>query len=95
VKFDALVTAVSTVGFPIVAVMVLGWFCWKVYQNQREDNQKRECALTDQIKSISETNKEQMTKFSASLDNFGNTLSKIDGRLSVLETAVLTSKVNR
>lgn len=87
-NFDAIVAAVTTVGFPIVLVIVLVFFCWKVYQ----DSKCREDKLNKQIDNITAQNREQTEKFADSLDNFGHTLSKIDGRLSVLENAVLTAK---
>ena len=86
--FDAIIKAITTVGFPIVLVIILVIFCWDVYK----DSKSREDKLNTQIDKINDQNKVQNEKFANSLEQFGNTLEKIDGRISVLENAVLQSK---
>ena len=34
--------AITTLGFPIVCVVFLGWFIWKIWLRQQEQNEKRE-----------------------------------------------------
>ena len=75
---EALLGAIGTVGFPIVVCLLCGYFIYKVWQQQTTANHEREEKLYEQI-----------GRFSAALDNFGNTLSVIDARLEVIETKVL------
>ena len=35
---DAILQAITTVGFPIVCAMVLGWFIYKIYRDTNEKN---------------------------------------------------------
>ena len=41
---EAVVTIISTVGFPIAACLFLGWFIWHIYKRseQREDELRQE-----------------------------------------------------
>lgn len=61
-------------GFPMVCVVVLGIFIYKIYQQ----SVKREERLYTQI-----------DKFGESLDGFNTTLTKIDARLEVVEKHIL------
>lgn len=65
---------ISTLGFPIFCALVLGYVGYKLLQQQREDNLRREDRLFLQLDS-----------FSKSLDNFNATLIKIDTRLEAVE----------
>lgn len=35
---DAVLQAITTVGFPIVCALVMGWFIYKIYVNTTEQN---------------------------------------------------------
>lgn len=35
---DAILTAITTVGFPIVCALVMGWFIYKIYINTTDQN---------------------------------------------------------
>ena len=61
-------------GFPIVCVVALCIFIYKIYQQ----SVKREERLYSQI-----------DKFGESLDGFNTTLTKIDARLEVVEKHIL------
>ena len=37
---DAIISAITTVGFPIVCAMVMGWFIYKIYTNSTEQNKQ-------------------------------------------------------
>ena len=75
---EAVLGAIGTVGFPIAICLLCVYFIYKVWQQQTTANHEREEKLYEQI-----------GKFSAALDNFGNTLSVIDARLAIIETKVL------
>lgn len=35
---EAILSAITTVGFPIVCALVMGWFIYKIYTNSTEQN---------------------------------------------------------
>lgn len=65
---------ISTVGFPIVCVIGMAYFFYKMWQknSDREDKALAQSAA-------------QMEKFSNSLDKFNETLIRIDTRLEAVE----------
>ena len=70
----AITSLISTVGFPIVCVIAMGFFFYKVWQHNTEREDR-----------IAEQQAAQMEKFSNSLDNFNVTLTRIDARLEAVE----------
>ena len=54
-------TAISTLGFPIVCVLFLGWSIWKIWMSQQEQNKEREDKLYEYIGKAQAVN-EQLTK---------------------------------
>ena len=64
---DAIITAITTVGFPIVCALVMGWFIYKIYNNTTQQNKQameqlqarsaeREDKLYTQLDKLQETN---------------------------------------
>ena len=37
---EAVLTAITTVGFPIVCALGMGWFIYRIYQNSTEQNKQ-------------------------------------------------------
>lgn len=54
-------TAISTLGFPIVCVLFLGWFIWKIWMSQQDQNKEREDKLYEYIGKAQAVN-EELTK---------------------------------
>lgn len=54
-------TAISTLGFPIVCVLFLGWFIWKIWMSQQDQNKEREDKLYEYLGKAQVVN-EQLTK---------------------------------
>ena len=54
-------TAISTLGFPIVCVLFLSWFIWKIWMSQQDQNKDREDKLYEYIGKAQAVN-EQLTK---------------------------------
>ena len=50
--------AITTLGFPIVCVVFLGWFVWKIWLRQQEQNEKREEKLYACITEAENLNKQ-------------------------------------
>lgn len=65
---------ITTLGFPIVCVIALGYFVYKIWMQTNETAKSREERMFAQL-----------DKFSTSLDNFNTTLIKIDTRLDTVE----------
>lgn len=72
-----LTNLITTIGFPIVACIVIYKQMAKNMENQREDSLKREEKLFNQL-----------DKFGESLNNFDNTLKSIDQRLKDIEDKI-------
>lgn len=39
-EFNTIVSLIGTLGFPIVACLVMGWFIFKIYKNTTTENAK-------------------------------------------------------
>lgn len=72
--YNVLLQMIDSHGFPIVCVIALCIFIYKIYQQ----SVKREERLYSQI-----------DKFGVSLDGFNTTLTKIDARLEIVEKHIL------
>ena len=57
-------TLIGTLGFPIVCVIFLGWFIWKIWNKQQDDNKSREEKLYEFIGKAQVVN-EELTKTNA------------------------------
>lgn len=53
--------AISTLGFPIVCVLFLGWFIWKIWMSQQDQNKEREDKLYEYLSKAQAVN-EELTK---------------------------------
>jgi hypothetical protein len=42
---NTVVTLIGTLGFPIVACIVMGWFIFKIYKNTTEENARNMAAV--------------------------------------------------
>ena len=71
---NELAQAITTLGFPIVCCLGLGYYISTTTKLNREDNNKREERMFSQLE-----------RFGDSLDNFNKTLSNMDMRLANLE----------
>lgn len=55
---EAILSAVSTVGFPIACAIVMGWFIYKIYNNTTEQNK----ANMEQVQSRCAEREEKLYK---------------------------------
>ena len=81
VTFDAILSAIGSVGFPIVLAIGLVYFCYWMIKQNNEQAKEREAKLYEIIHE--ETDK--LDKFSLTMDKFNETLIKIDSRVEVIE----------
>lgn len=84
--------AITTLGFPIVCVVFLGWFIWKIWLRQQEQNERREEKLYTCIteaqnvnKQLIETNSEFMevlTDYRSDLDEIKQNVNEIKNTIT-------------
>ena len=84
--------AITTLGFPIVCVVFLGWFIWKIWLRQQEQNEKRETKLyacITEAQSVNErlieTNSEGMevlTDYKSDLDEIKQNVTEIKNTIT-------------
>ena len=65
-------TAISTLGFPIVCVLFLGLFIWKILMRQQDQNKEREDKLYEYLGKAQAVN-EELTKTNSEFVNVLNT----------------------
>ena len=76
---------ITSLGFPIVCVLALGWFVYQNSKNQREDNKAQMEAMAERCQKREDKLYEQIDKFNVVLNSFNETLIRIDARLEALE----------
>lgn len=54
-------TLITSLGFPIVCVVALGWFIWKIWTSQQDQNKEREDKLCEYLGKAQALN-EELTK---------------------------------
>lgn len=65
-------TLISTLGFPIVCVIFLAWFIWKIWMGQQDQNKQREDKLYEYLGKAQAVN-EELTKTNAEFVTVLNT----------------------
>lgn len=83
-------TAISTLGFPIVCVLFLGWFIWKIWMSQQDQNKEREDKLYEYIGKAQAVN-EQLTKTNS---EFVEVLHSYKSDLDTIKSDVTEIKQN-
>lgn len=59
---NEILQAITTVGFPIVCALVMGWFIYKIYTNTTEQNKANMAAVQERCKEREEKLYEQLAK---------------------------------
>lgn len=83
-----IVEIIATVGFPIAACLVLGWFIWKIYKQ----SEKREEALRQEINEGREINKEAIKTLALYAERLG--VIESDVREIKTDILILTERTN-
>lgn len=65
--FTLILELIASVGFPITACLILGWFIWKIYKKSEE----READLRQEIKENQEVNKEAIRTLAIYAERIG------------------------
>lgn len=77
---NAIQTLVSSLGFPIVCVLALGWFVYRAFEKFTAQSEKREEKLCDVISQAQETNERLSNtnaEFVAVLNTYKSDLDEI------------------
>lgn len=79
---------IATVGFPIAACLILGWFIWRIYKKSED----REAELRQEIKENQEINKEAIR----TLALYAERLGVIEGDVREIkqDIVILTERTN-
>lgn len=93
---DTILSAITTVGFPIVCAIVMGWFIYKIYTNSTEQNKanmeqvqarcaEREEKLYEQIGKAQEINGQAIatiSHYAEKLDVIHDDIKEIKAKLN-------------
>lgn len=82
---DLVAQIISTVGFPIVAVIACGFFIYKIYLLYRTDCNNRIKEIEGSAEHREKLLYEQINSFTEVLDNFSETLIRVDAKLESIE----------
>lgn len=93
---EAILSAVSTVGFPIACAVVMGWFIYKIYNNTTEQNKanmeqvqarcaEREEKLYKQIEKNQEINGQAI----ATISHYAEKLDTIHDDVKEIKSIIL------
>lgn len=93
---EAILSAVSTVGFPIACAIVMGWFIYKIYTNTTEQNKanmeqvqarcaEREEKLYKQIEKNQEINGQAI----ATISHYAEKLDTIHDDVKEIKSIIL------
>lgn len=81
ITFETILSAIDSVGFPIVLVIGLVFFCYWMIKQNNERTKEREAKLYE----IIHEEMDKLDKFSLTMDKFNETLIKIDSRVEIIE----------
>ncbi|MFQ7307216.1 MAG: hypothetical protein ACLROY_01180 [Mediterraneibacter sp.] len=83
--------AITTLGFPIVCVVFLGWFVWKIWLRQQEQNEKREeklYACITEAQSVNERLVETNSEFMSVLTDYKADLDEIKQNVTEIKNTI-------
>ena len=83
--------AITTLGFPIVCVVFLGWFIWKIWLRQQEQNEKRETKLyacITEAQSVNERLIETNSEFMEVLTDYKTDLDEIKQNVTEIKNTI-------
>ena len=84
--------AITTLGFPIVCVVFLGWFIWKIWLRQQEQNEKRETKLyacITEAQSVNERLIETNSEFMEVLTDYKSDLDEIKQNVTEIKNTII------
>ena len=89
--FAMIVELIGTIGFPLVAVLVMGWFIFKIYNDTQAKGKEREERLYEEIKANREVNAQAIatiTLYADRLDTIQHDVSEIKSNITTLTERV-------
>ncbi len=96
-ELNTIISLIGTVGFPIVACLVMGWFIFKIYKNTTSENAKnmeavqarckeREERLYEQIDRCQEVNAQAVATITLCTERLGSLEQDVREIKHILET---------
>ena len=77
--------AITQVGFPIVVVIGLCWFVYKIYQNTTQENKENMAAVQERCKQREEKLYEYLEKAQAINSQAIATIARYDEKLDIIQ----------
>lgn len=82
---EAILAAITQVGFPIVCVVVMGWFIYKIYQNTTEQNISNMAQVQERCRVREEKLYSYLDKAQEINSQAITTLARYDEKLNVIQ----------
>lgn len=82
---EQVLTAITQVGFPIVMVIGLCWFVYKIYQNTTEENKRNMAAVQERCKEREEKLYAYLEKAQEINGQAIATLARYDEKLDIIQ----------
>lgn len=85
--FATIIEMIGSIGFPLVAVLVMGWFIFKIYNDTQIKTKEREDRLYEEIKANREVNAQAITTiglYADRLKNIENDVNEIKTDITVI-----------
>ena len=83
--FETIMVAITQVGFPILCVIVLGWFIYKIYQNTTEQNINNMAQVQERCRLREEKLYSYLEKAQEINNQAIATLARYDQKLNVIQ----------
>lgn len=79
---------IPTLGFPIVCVLGLGWFIYKIYTDTTNQNNENMAAVQARCKEREEKLYAQLDKYNETNGKFANIIAQYDIKLNTIQSDI-------
>ena len=90
----AITELIPTLGFPIVCVVGLGWFIYKIYTDTTKQNNENMAAVQARCKEREEKLYAQLDKYNETNGKFANIIAQYDIKLTAIQTDISDIKAD-
>ena len=92
--FTAIGEAIPTLGFPIICVVGLGWFIYKIYTDTTKQNNENMAAVQARCKEREEKLYIQLEKQNEINGKFANIIAQYDIKLNTIQSDISDIKAD-
>ena len=90
----AIAELIPTLGFPIICVIGLGWFIYKIYQDTTKQNKENMAAVQARCQEREEKLYNQLEKQNEINGKFANIIAQYDIKLDTIQTDISDIKAD-